>query len=188
MYKIKEYFDAITEISSSDWVIFSSKLEKQIYSKKTKLLKAGKVENYLSFIEKGVVRYFIPGIENDTTFDFGFENEFISGYDSFLTGQPTLYHIETLSETILWRMTYADLQEVYSTTRAGNIIGRFAAEQLYLKKTKREKSFLNENAEERYLKLIKEQKKLIINIPLKHIASYIGITPQALSRIRRRIS
>jgi len=84
-------------------------------------------------------------------------------------------------------MSYDGLQTVYRETKIGNSIGRWAAEDQFLKKTERELSLLNDTAEQRYLRLFSEQPKLIEKIPLKYIASYIGITPQALSRIRRRI-
>ena len=77
---------------------------------------------------------------------------------------------------------------IYSKTAVGNVIGRKAAESLFLEKAKRELALLNDSAEQRYLNLFTEQPELILQIPLKYIASYIGITPQALSRIRRRIS
>ena len=70
----------------------------------------------------------------------------------------------------------------------GNKIGRHASEDLYLKKAKRELSLLNDTAEQRYLNLFTEQPHMLKHIPLKYIASYIGITPQALSRIRKRIT
>lgn len=96
--------------------------------------------------------------------------------------------METLTKTTLWQLTYDDLQAIYDETEIGNAIGRQASEDLFLKKSKRELSLLNETAEQRYLNLFTEQPKLIEKIPLKYIASYIGITPQALSRIRKRIS
>jgi hypothetical protein len=80
------------------------------------------------------------------------------------------------------------LQEIYAETNIGNTIGRLASEDLYIKKSKREVSLLNQSAEERYLNLFKEQPHLLNHLPLKYIAAYIGITPQALSRIRKRIS
>jgi CRP-like cAMP-binding protein len=104
-----------------------------------------------------------------------------------LTQTPSTYNIETLTETVLWRLTFNDLQVIYNETELGNIIGRQAGEELFLKKQKRELSLLNLTAEQRYLNLFSEQPKLIQKIPLKYIASYIGITPQALSRIRSRI-
>ena len=93
-----------------------------------------------------------------------------------------------MTSTILLSISYNDLQEIYKTTQIGNLIGRFSSEKLYLIKSKREQSLLNESAKERYLNLFKERPKLIKKIPLKFIASYIGVTPQALSRIRKQIS
>ena len=72
--------------------------------------------------------------------------------------------------------------------KIGNTLGRLSSERLFLIKSKREQSLLNETAEERYLNLFKERPNLIQQIPLKYIASYIGVTAQALSRIRKRIS
>lgn len=151
------------------------------------MLKAGHTENYLSFVEKGIIRLYISAEKRDLTFAFGFDNGFMSAYDSFLTRQPSVYNVESLTPAVLWRLSHADLQTVYKETEIGNTIGRQASEDLFLKKSKRELSLLKDTAEERYLKLFSEQPKLLQQIPLKHIASYIGITPQALSRIRKRI-
>lgn len=117
-----------------------------------------------------------------------FDSNFFSGYDSFITQRASSYSIETLTPTTLWRINYADLQTIYQETEIGNFIGRQASEALFLRKSKRELSLLNETAEQRYLNLFTEQPNLIKHIPLQYIASYIGITPQALSRIRKRIS
>ncbi|HWV74026.1 MAG TPA: cyclic nucleotide-binding domain-containing protein [Pseudosphingobacterium sp.] len=188
MEQIRKYFETLVRLTDNDWHIFSSKLSRREFPKKTLLLKAGQTENYLSFIEKGVIRFYIPKMESELTFDFVFDNAFVSGYSSFLTQTPSTFHVETLTDTILWRLTYDDLQRIYSETTVGNTIGRYASEDLFLKKAKRELSFLNESAEQRYRKLLKEQPHLIKQIPLKYLSSYIGVTPQALSRIRRRIT
>ncbi len=189
MKKIKKYIDDnIHPINRSDWEFFSSKLYKKEVHKNTTLIKIGEVENYISFISEGIVRLYIPKEENDLTFGFSFENEFVPAYDSFITQTQSDYQIETLTNTILWRISYQDLQEVYKKTEIGNLIGRKMAERLFLLKSKREMSLLNRSAEERYLDLFLERPKLLKHIPLKYIASYIGVTPQALSRIRKRIS
>lgn len=185
---VRKYFEQIVKMSDKDWKVFSSKLKKSDYKKRTTLLKIGKIENHLNFIEKGSIRLFIPNEENDLTFGFCFKDQFMSAYDSFLTQKPSTYQTETLTETTLWRLTFKDLQDVYKRTEIGHIIGRVTAENLFLSKIKREQSLLNDTAEERYLKLFTDQPHLIKEIPLKYLASYIGITPQALSRIRKRIS
>ncbi len=187
MEEIKTFIDSIHPMSDSDWELFSSKLHKEQLNKNSNLIKIGEVENYLSFISEGIVRFYIPQAENDLTFGFLFENQFVTAYDSFITQSPSHYQIETLTKTTLWRISFKDLQEVYKETTSGNIIGRRMAENMFLIKSKREISLLNKTAEERYLDLFLERPKLLKQIPLKYIASYIGVTPQALSRIRKRI-
>ena len=188
MLEIKKYFENIVTLSEKDWELFSSKLVRREFKKNSVVLKAGQVVNYLSFIETGMVRYYIPREIDDLTFDFIFAGNFISAYDSFLTRQPSTSQIATLTKTVIWSVSFNDLQQIYVETNIGNTIGRLASEGLYINKSKRELSLLNQSAEERYLNLFKEQPQLLRHIPLKYIASYIGITPQALSRIRKRIS
>ena len=188
MEQIREYFERTLKLTDNDWQSFSSKLIKQEFPKKHLLLKVGQIENHLSFVENGIIRFYIPKEENDLTFAFVFDNGFVSAYDSFLTQQPSTYNVETLSQTTIWRLTCDNLQAIYKETEIGNTIGRQASEDLFLKKFKRELSLLTETAEQRYLNLFTEQPRLLKQIPLKYIASYIGITPQALSRIRKRIS
>ena len=189
MEQIKAYIDQIAAISKEDWDFFKSKLQRRIFSKKTIFLKINEVENHISFIESGVVRLFIPkeNPEKEITFGFSFQNQFISAYDSFLTQKPSLYQLQTLTETSILSISHKDLQEVYKTTQIGNLIGRLTAERLFLIKSTREQNLLNLSAEERYLKLFKERPELLKVIPLKYISSYIGVTAQALSRIRKRL-
>lgn len=188
MDKIRKFIDSISPMSNSDWYFFCSKLQELNVKKNTTLLQVGQVENYLSFISKGIVRLYIPQVTSDLTFGFLFENEFVTGYDSFLSQKPSKYKVETLTESVLWRISKNDLEEVYNKTKNGNIIGRKMAENMFLIKSDREISLLSKTAEERYLNLFKERPKLLQQIPLKYVASYIGVTPQALSRIRKRIN
>ncbi len=177
MKQIRKFIDTISPMNDSDWNLFSSKIKEVKFDKNTTVLKLGKIEEHLSFISKGIVRYYIPKEESDLTFGFSFENEFVTAYDSFLTQTPTEYQIETLTETILWQISNKDLQEVYKSTINGNVIGRKMAEKMYLIKSKRELSLLSKTAEERYLDLFSDRPILLKEIPLKYVASYIGVTP-----------
>jgi CRP-like cAMP-binding protein len=187
--QIKAYIDQIATISTLDWIFFKSKLQRRIIPKKTIFLKVNEIENHISFIESGVVRLFIPkeNPEKEITFGFSFKNQFVSAYDSFLTQTHSLYQLQALTETTILSISYKDLQEVYKKTQIGNLIGRLTAERLFLIKSKREQNLLNLSAEARYLNLFKERPDLIKVIPLKYISSYIGVTAQALSRIRKRL-
>lgn len=189
MQQIKAYLDQIATISQTDWDFFTSKLQRRMILKKTVFLKLNDTENHISFIESGVVRLFIPkdNPEKEITFGFSFKDQFISAYDSFLTQTPSAYELQALTDARLLSITYNDLQAVYNTTQIGNLIGRLTAERLFLLKSKREHNLLNLTAEQRYMKLFKERPELLKVIPLKYISSYIGVTAQALSRIRKRV-
>jgi CRP-like cAMP-binding protein len=189
MHQIKLYLDKIASISSSDWNFFISKLHRRIITKKSVFIKVNQIENHISFIESGIVRLFIPkdNPEKEITFGFCFKNQFVSAYDSFLTQSPSNYQLQALTETTVLSISYKDLQSVYKSTQIGNLIGRLTAEDLFLIKSKREQNLLNLNAEQRYLQLFKERPELLKSVPLKYISSYIGVTAQALSRIRKRL-
>ena len=189
MHQIKLYLEKIASISSSDWEFFISKLRRRIIKKKSVFIKVNQIEKHISFIESGIVRLFIPRDDPDKeiTFGFSFKNQFVSAYDSFLTQSPSNYQLQALTETTMLSISYKDLQLVYESTQIGNLIGRLTAEDLFLIKSKREQDLLNLNAEQRYLKLFKERPELLKSIPLKYISSYIGVTAQALSRIRKRL-
>ncbi len=188
MQEIRKFIETIYPINDIDWNYFSDKLEKINLKKKSIILDVGYVECNLYFISKGIVRQFIPKKENDLTFGFLFENEFVTAYDSFLTQTPSKYTLEALTDVSLWRISKENLEDVFDNTLSGNIIGRKMAEQMFLIKSKRELSFLSKTAQERYIDLFKERPELLKLIPLKQIASYIGVTPQGLSRIRKRIN
>ena len=114
--KLRAYIEQIAEVNDADWALFSSCLIKREFSKKNKFLKVGDTENYISFLESGIVRLFIPkeDEEKEITFGFCFEGEFVSAYDSFLTQTPSLYEVETLTQTVMWSISFDDLQKVKS--------------------------------------------------------------------------
>lgn len=167
---------------------FAQKNIRTEFKKKDLILKAGEVENYLSFVENGIARLFFEKENKDLTIRFVFEYQYLTVYDSFTQRTPSRCDVEALTDMVVWRVHYDDLEMLYKTHSVGNLIGRLTVEKLYVEKLNREFSLLSETAEERYLKIMKEQPDLFQRLPLKHIASYMGITPQALSRIRKRIS
>lgn len=185
---IREYYEQYVKLKEPEWEFIASHFNRKVFAKNEVITHQNETENFLSFIDSGIVRFYIPGEENDLTFNFSFGKEFTCAYDSFLTQTPSEYELQALTETTTWRISYSDLQKIYQQTEAGNLLGRFASEKLFLAKSKRELSLLRHTAKERYLQLFSEQPDILKNIPLKYIASYIGITPQGLSRIRRQIS
>lgn len=188
MGHIREYYERILKLQETEWEIIASHFDRRVFAKNEIITRQGETENFLSFLETGIVRLYIPQDENELTFDFCFDKEFTCAYNSFLTQTPSDYELQALTEIVAWQISYEGLQKVYEQTKAGNYLGRFVSEKLFLRKSRRELSFLKSNAKERYLNLFNEQPEILKFIPLKYVASYIGITPQGLSRIRRQIT
>lgn len=192
MEKLLNIYNSIEGLSEEEALYHVNKFERMVFPKKTLILNEGTVEDYLYFIDKGIIRFFVNKVHpteppKEITFSFIAENAFCSAYDSFITRTPSAYNVKTVQETVVYRIHYDDIQELYKRSKVGNYLGRISAENLYVRKTQREISLLMHSAEERYLNLVKAYPKFIQEIPLKHIASYIGITPQALSRIRKQL-
>lgn len=187
MERLRKILNEKVSISESDWEFISSKLYVKEYRKKDLLTVANSIEDKIYFVLEGVFRLFIELPEKDVTIDFGFPNKFLSSYSSFLTQTPSVACIQSLTKSKVIYITRADLHEIYKQTNAGESIGRAFAEDFFLYKSKRELSFMKDSPTDRYLNLQKEQQQLIQEIPQKYLASYIGITPQALSRIRAKI-
>lgn len=164
----RTYFETYFPIADKDWEIFAKKLTRKKMPKKSILLKEGQVENRVSFIEKGIVRFYIrESLDKEITFAIIFENEIMCCYDSFLTRKPVEYYAETITEAVISSFSYDDLQELYHTMPVSNILGRILSEEIYLIKAKRELSMFKYSAKQRYLNLFKEKPRLIKEIPLK---------------------
>lgn len=187
MGHIKAYYEGITPVDESDWQYIVRLFEWVSFAKGDILTAQGSIEQFLYFIETGIVRYFICQDTIERTFDFGFEKTFAGAYDSMVLRTPCGYQLGALTDVTAWRISYDNLQQMYQHTKIGNAVGRKLSETLYVAKSKRELALLNLTAKERYLSLFSERPEIIRRIPQKYVASYIGITPQALSRIRREI-
>jgi CRP/FNR family transcriptional regulator, anaerobic regulatory protein len=167
--------------------IFVSKLLVKQYRKKELILQEGQVCRYAYFINRGCFRYFYNVNGRENTAQFFFENGWYTDYNSFLTGKPSTQNIEALEETEVLLLAAKDLQELYTTIPKFERFGRLMAENAFLGIRQRSEMLENQSAEERYLKLMKERPKVFERVPQHYIASYLGIKPPSLSRIRKRI-
>lgn len=167
--------------------IFISKLSVKRCRKKELILKEGEVCKYAYFINTGCLRYYYNVDGQENTAQFFFENGWYADYDSFLTGRPSKQNIETLEASELLLMSSKDLQQLYTEIPKFERFGRMMAESAFLGIRQRSEMLENMSAEDRYLSLMQERPKVFERIPQHYIASYLGIQPPSLSRIRKRI-
>ncbi|MGA0560022.1 Crp/Fnr family transcriptional regulator [Larkinella sp. VNQ87] len=170
------------------WKPFVQAFDYAEYPKKSFLIQNGELENYLYFIVEGGTSSFFVHDGREKCLDLWFADHFVSSYVSFLTRQPSQIFIQALFPTKTLRIHYDVLQEFYQNSDESNKVGRLFAEGLYIARTQREIRFLSQTAEERYRDLLQHQSELVRQLPVKTIASYLGIHPESLSRIRRQVT
>ena len=185
--QIIESIKSWVPLSIDEEKAFLQILEVKKFNKKEFLLQEGKICNKVSFINNGCMRLFynVEGVENTVQFFFG--DSWYTDYASFLTGNPTIENMQALVETEVIQFKKNDLYKLYNTMRIFERVGRIFAENAFLSISQLNQMKTNEEPEVRYKNLLKRRPELIQQVPQHYIASYLGIKPETLSRIRKRI-
>ncbi|MGL4619829.1 MAG: Crp/Fnr family transcriptional regulator [Chroococcidiopsis sp.] len=157
--------------------------------RKTAFIEVGNVCKEVAFIHSGILRYHVidPTTGNDHTKDFSFPHSFCTAYTSVVTCQPSQIFVSAVTDAMLTVWPWSTLEELFECELAWANLGRRIAQHLYVRKEQREISFLLQSATERYRALLDTFPADLDAVPQYHIASYLGITPEALSRIKRQI-
>lgn len=185
--RIIAFFSKIVELNDDEKNHLVDNLEVFKFKKKDLIVKEGATSKYVYFVNNGVLRsYYLKDGEEFTT-QFYFQNSYCSSYSSFLTQSKGRINIECLSDVELLSLSYKNVQSMYQSSKAFNTFGRRISEFLYLDFYKRSSSFLLDDAKTRYLSLMKGRPEVLKTIPNYMIASYIGITPESLSRLKKQI-
>jgi CRP-like cAMP-binding protein len=174
--------------SDSEEYIFGPQTKVNSYSRMEFILAPGKVEKYLYYIISGSVGSFIEHDGEEICFGFHTKGHFFSEYASFISQEESRSYSKALVPCKLAMVRHEVLQEAYKTSIDHQRIGRHISEKLYLKLQERNLDLLSLSAEERYLKFIATKPAEMRQIPLKYIASYLGMTPVSLSRIRKNLN
>lgn len=168
--------------------IFCSKLILRHIPKKEFLVRQGETCRHIAFINEGLLRLFYDIEGEEHVRQFHFERSFCSEYQSFLTEKPALMSLQALEDTEILLISHTDIHALFRINQEFERIGRILAEQSFIFVSQRFASMLLEEPETRYQNLVRERPKVIQRVPQYMIASYLGITPEALSRIRKRLA
>lgn len=185
--RIKKAFDQYLELPLDDWKSFTDMGEIVLVEKDIIIKQCNTIENYLYFILSGSGAILIWNNQNAVCIDLCYENDFFGDYMSFLTHSVSPLEVVTFEQTELFRISKNNFDKL-SSTQLGDKICRFAAEGLFIHKQQQQIDILTKTAKERYMEIQQQYASMLQRTPQKHIASYLGITPQSLSRIRSELA
>ena len=171
----------------TEWRAFRESLTRRFLRKGEYLFREGEVCHYVSFVNRGSLRVFMTIGDQEISKHFFFEHEYAADYASFLNRSPGLLNIKALEDTELMELSYDKVQMLYERFPVWQKFGRLIAESLYIQVAQRTQELLLRTPEEMYIKLLEQKSRIIARIPQQYIASYLGIQPETLSRIKKRI-
>ena len=182
---LKSSFDSFFEAPIEAWEEFAEHCQVVSYLKDEIIKEQNTFERYFYFIIKGSVGVFLWKGSNFVCLDFAFDQQFCSDYMSLLTNQATPLQMVALENCEMLRMT-KDSYNLITQKPVGKILRLVAAELSFVGKQQQQIELLTKNAKQRYEILLQQFPNIQNRIAQNHIASYLGITPQSLSRIRRK--
>lgn len=190
MYQsIKAYYrKLIPELQEHEWHAIAEKFTTQHLKKGELLTRQGETCRQVSFINKGLLRFYYNLDGKEISTGFMQQGEYIAQYDSFLMQQPSKGNVDALEDAELINLSYEDVQSIYRSYPVFQIFGRRIAEMLFIMIVNQTTNLLTMSPEERYLFVTDNEPFIIQRVPQYMIASYIGITPEHLSRLRRKRS
>jgi len=175
-------------LSPAEAGIVTSLFKEKTYKKGDFFLKEGQICKQVGFVARGLMRYYINQDGEEKTYAFSQENNYVCNYESFLPQSPSSKNIQALEDSHVLVISHDDLQMFYTTVREGERFGRMVIGAVLIQLLEDLSSFYTDTPEHRYEKFIKDHPDLQQRISQYHIASYVGVKPQSLSRIRKRIS
>lgn len=191
--KYKIFFEKYISLNFIEWSLLKSKLQVVNYQKGDIILRFGSVCPQLFFINSGLARgYLIDEQGKDYTWGLFFNdanaqmhNIFVTDYDSFLHQQPSQIEIEALEECELLSIDHRDLQYLYNKLKKGERFGRLMAESAYSYLHRYIIDRQTKSASQRFKEFVERNPHLLDKVPQYHIATFLGITPQHLSRLKK---
>lgn len=178
----------VIRLSPAEVDIVTSLFKQKSYKKGDFFLEEGRICKQVGFVAKGLLRYYINQGGEEKIYDFSQENEYVCNYESFLPQLPSSKNIQALEDSEVFVISYANLQLFYANVHEGERFGRIAIEAVFIKLLQDISSLYTETPELRYERFLKNHADLQQRVSQYHIASFVGVKPQSLSRIRRRNS
>ncbi|ANQ52204.2 Crp/Fnr family transcriptional regulator [Flammeovirga sp. MY04] len=188
MKQLKTSLSHLIQLSDSELEFLESKLVRHEYKAKSIIINQEKIVDSIFFIDKGLLRtYYLQDSKEINTY-FACEGQFITVYSSFITQSPSIEFLEAINDCVLYSISFDTMKALYAYDSKFEKLGRIIAEKNYLCIIDRTRKMQSLTAKEKYLDFIdSHDKKIVTGVPQHQIATYLGIAPESLSRVRKQI-
>ncbi|MGK2963243.1 MAG: Crp/Fnr family transcriptional regulator [Gemmatimonadaceae bacterium] len=178
----------LVQISEVEWTAFRRSLHHRNFAPREHLVLEGDRTSQVYFIVSGLVRIYYNEDGRELVRGFDYEGRFTTAFDAVLTGEPAVFSIQALEPTFALAFSGNTLQALYERHPCWDRFGRRILEAQFVRQSDKERRFRIYDAEAHYRELIARKSPLIDRVPLNQLASFLRVTPETLSRIRRRIN
>ncbi|RXK85678.1 Crp/Fnr family transcriptional regulator [Filimonas effusa] len=187
MKQLFEHLQFFYQLTKEAQQALEASFEHIVLPKNEFLVTEGKICRRMYFLQQGCLRgcYNLDGKE--ITHWFGFENDFVTSFHSFITQEPAVENIQLMEGSVLWAISKEALTALFNKHHDIERLVRIAYEKYYIRLEERYVNAQFKTATERYENLLLERPHIIERAPLGYIASYLGISQETLSRIRARL-
>ena len=183
------YFDRLIPLNKEEKELVIEKFRPRLYRKKQYVLQEGDVCTQFNFVVRGCLRmYKIDEQGNTHMLQFATENYWINDLGSFHSEKPSELNIDALDDTMVLQISHKDLIALYTQAQIFHRIFRVLIENSFVSLQKRLLQNISSTAEERYQSFLETYPHLVNRLPQIQIASFLGITPEFLSRVRNKLS
>lgn len=186
-HKLIYYIQKWVELTPSEVELILAAFEPISIKKKKELLAPQEICRYVYFITSGSARsYYIDEKGTEHIYQLRLENSWISDLESFFSQTPSKYYLESMEDSTLLCISQNGLESLYAEVPKMERYFRILFQKAYINALQRLNSTMWDTAEARYQEMIKENCDILQRVPLTYIASFLGITPESLSRIRSK--
>ncbi len=183
----RKFVSKYVALSEKEFSLLAQSLEIREFDKKQFLVKEGEVERYMNFVAKGLARKFFHKNKEEMITQIAKENELISSFESFLSGTPSTYTVETIEPTTFISITKQNVEDLYLSTPKMERLGRMLVTQQFLIKERWEYDRMRLGSHERFINFVKDNADLLRRVPQKYLASYLNIKPETFSRFKHLV-
>lgn len=188
MQELIDKIRQIVHVNDTEINLISNSFEARNYASRAYIHNTGRVCKEVHFIKNGLVRVFHLREEEEITSYLACDNGFVSSYSSFINQTPSFESIQCLEPTVTLSITFQKMQNLYMNVPCWEKVGRILAEQNFLCISDRLLKLQTVPAKEKYLNFLQTAPpKIVQRTPSIHVASFLGIKPESLSRIRKEI-